>query len=450
MNWPNYPNYKPSGTEWFSSIPSHWSTTKLKWSTSLVTSGSRGWAQYYAEEGDYFVRIGNLSRGALGFDDSDIHYVQVPAGAEGARTMTRNGDLLFSITAYLGSVAVVDSGHAGAYVSQHIALTRLNDHQLNPWYAGYVALSDTGQRQLSEQAYGGTKIQLSLDDIRSLVLPLPDVAEQQLIADFLDSETAKIDALIAKQEQLVATLREDRAATITHAVTKGLDLDVEMKDSGIEWLGEIPTHWHRTQLRHIIAGIEQGVSPEAYAELADDGWGVLKSGCVNNGVFRDTDHKKLPGGFKVDPSIIVKVGDLLVSRASGSPDLVGSAAIVRQLRYDLILSDKTFRLISTPMMLTEHLEWVLNSRIYREQVRGAISGAEGLANNLPMSALKSFHFPVPPQSEQRQIVSYLTERCASIDALIAKADEVIHTLREYRSALITEAVTGKIDVRGAA
>jgi type I restriction enzyme, S subunit len=142
VNWPAYPAYHDPGAEWLTHIPAHWLTTKLKWSASLITSGSRGWAQFYADEGEYFVRIGNLNRGALGFNDSEVQYVQIPAGAEGSRTMTRSGDLLFSITAYLGSVAVVDSVHAGAYVSQHVSLVRLMGRRLDALYAGYVSLSE--------------------------------------------------------------------------------------------------------------------------------------------------------------------------------------------------------------------------------------------------------------------------------------------------------------------
>jgi type I restriction enzyme, S subunit len=213
-----------TGSDWLAEVPSTWSTTKLKWSASLITSGSRGWAQYYAEDGDYFVRIGNLCRGSLGFDDSDVHYVQVPPGAEGSRTITRVNDLLFSITAYLGSVAVVDHSHAGAFVSQHVSLVRLMGGQLDPMYAGYFSLSEVGQRQLNENAYGGTKIQLSLGDIGNLELPLPPLSEQGNIVRFLDARCAEIDVLIAKAAEVIETLREYRSALITDAVTGKIDV----------------------------------------------------------------------------------------------------------------------------------------------------------------------------------------------------------------------------------
>jgi type I restriction enzyme, S subunit len=355
---------------------------------------------------------------------------------------------------WLGNVATLGTGiefspYAGCVSSAYVAL--IPSDSIEPQFfrhllksKGYIAaLQSTSNLVRDGQA-------LRYENFTMVPIPLCPLAEQRTIARFLDRETSKIDALIAKQEQLIATLREDRTATITHAVTKGLDPNVEMQDSGVELLGAVPAHWRQTQLRHIVDRIEQGVSPQAHAELADEGWGVLKSGCVNGGVFADVQHKKLPDGFEIDPAIIVKEGDLVVCRASGSPDLVGSTAVVRQLRYQLILSDKTFRLRPGSLTSPDYLEWAMNSRMYREQVRRAISGAEGLANNLPMSALKTFRLTVPPRSEQNHIVADLKERCGKIDSLIAKATEVIETIREYRSALITDAVTGKIDVRGAA
>ncbi|WP_216694576.1 restriction endonuclease subunit S [Dietzia psychralcaliphila] len=213
-----------STTGWIDSIPIHWEETKLKWNVSAVTSGSRGWAQHYSDDGDYFIRIGNLTRDSIGFDDSSVQRVTVPLHAEGSRTMTREGDLLFSITAYLGSVAVVDEHHVGAYVSQHVALARLTGSSLDPKYVGYAMLSEVGQRQLKEQAYGGTKVQLSLDDIRSIALLLPPKEEQASIVSFLDSRCAHIDALIAKSTAMIGVLGEYRSALITNAVTGRIDV----------------------------------------------------------------------------------------------------------------------------------------------------------------------------------------------------------------------------------
>jgi type I restriction enzyme S subunit len=164
-------------------------------------------------------------------------------------------------------------------------------------------------------------------------------------------------------------------------------------------------------------------------------------------VFRQREHKRLPDGFAFDHDIAVNVGDVIVSRASGSPELVGSCAIVEQLDFNLILSDKLFRLRPTPSTDPRFLTWMLNSRRYRVQVRQSISGAEGLANNLPLRALLGFEMSFPTLGEQRRIAAYLDEQTAKIDTLVAKAERFIELSKERRSALITAAVTGQIDVR---
>ncbi|WP_170207435.1 restriction endonuclease subunit S [Acidovorax temperans] len=223
----------------------------LKRDIEFVTSGARGWAENYADEGDLFLRIGNLTRDSIRLDLSDTQRVVVPDGAEVDRTQVQADDILFSITAYLGSVAVVPAGLGRAFVSQHVALVRPSKKQcLSEWLA-YVAISHVGKTHLETTGYGGTKVQLSLADVTSLPMIVPPIEEQAALIEFLDHETAKIDALVAEQEKLIALLQEKCQAVISHAVTKGLDPNVPMKDSGVEWLGEVPAHWEVMRLRNV-------------------------------------------------------------------------------------------------------------------------------------------------------------------------------------------------------
>jgi type I restriction enzyme, S subunit len=157
---------KPSGVEWLGDVPAGWEMMPLKRDLDYLTSGSRGWAENYSDNGELFIRIANLTRGTIGLDLSDIQRVAVPEGAEGSRTKVRPGDVLFSITAYLGSVAVVPDGLETAYVSQHIALARLRKARISSKWVGFVALSVVGQTWFDTKSYGGTKVQLSLDDVR--------------------------------------------------------------------------------------------------------------------------------------------------------------------------------------------------------------------------------------------------------------------------------------------
>ena len=191
---------------------------------AFLTSGSRGWGDYYADEGQRFLRIGNLPRANLEIR-GDIQFVDLPDDVtEGSRTMLQEGDLLFSITAYLGSVAVVEGDWVGAYVSQHVALCRLERELVDPRFVGWFMLTTRGQDQLNEGAVGGTKVQLALDDIRGLRVPTAPIGEQGLIAAYLDEQTAQIDTLIAEAERFIDLSRERRAAVITAAVTGQIDV----------------------------------------------------------------------------------------------------------------------------------------------------------------------------------------------------------------------------------
>lgn len=213
-----------SGDPWLGFVPGHWTISALKRQLSFLTSGSRGWAEYYADSGAPFIRIGNLPRGKLELEMDDTQFVQIPDGAEGSRAVVAEGDVLFSITAYLGSVAIVDSANSGSYVSQHVALARLRMKKVEPRFLGYFVLSEAGQRQLQEQGYGGTKIQLSLEDIKRFVLAMPPLDEQERIAKHLDRETAQMDALSAKAREMIDVLKERRQALISAAVTGKIDV----------------------------------------------------------------------------------------------------------------------------------------------------------------------------------------------------------------------------------
>ncbi|WP_162231665.1 restriction endonuclease subunit S [Allosalinactinospora lopnorensis] len=201
-----------------------WPTIQLRREIEFLTSGSRGWGDYYSDYGERFVRIGNLPRTTLQLR-GDVQLVDIPDHVtEGARTRVRERDMLFSITAYLGSVAVVEGDWVGAYVSQHVALCRLKQSLVDAYFIGYSMLTTSGQHQLKEGAAGGTKVQLALDDICGLTVPLAPLDEQRRIVDHLDEETTKIDTLIGETERFIELSKERRATLITAAVTGQIDV----------------------------------------------------------------------------------------------------------------------------------------------------------------------------------------------------------------------------------
>jgi type I restriction enzyme, S subunit len=220
---PNVP-MKDSGVEWLGEIPAHWGVKRVKNLACFVTSGSRGWAEHYADDGPVFLRIGNLSPGTIDLNLTDIQHVQPPAGAEGERTRIRGGDVLISITALIGAVGVVPDGIPKAFVNQHLALVRPEPGRIESRWLGYCALSRVGQQQMSADLYGGTKDGLGLDDIRSLIMLLPPHDEQKEIVEMLDVETRETEDLVLKIRDAIDRLKEFRTALISGAVTGKIDV----------------------------------------------------------------------------------------------------------------------------------------------------------------------------------------------------------------------------------
>lgn len=438
MSLKPYSEYKDSGVEWLGEIPTAWSVSPLWYLFKRSKRLGTGYEELLSVYRDYGVIPKSSRDDNFNKASDDLSKYQI-VGV---------GDLVINkMKAWQGSVAV--SEYDGIVSPAYFVFRALITTDLR--FMHYLMRSIPYFQHYASISSGVRPNQWDLDPDLHRLMPVlvPPLSEQTNIATYLDRETAEIDAFIADQEELIDLLTERRTATITRAVTKGLEPNAPMKDSGVEWLGEVPTRWVVAPLKRHLLGIDQGVSPEASTELADDqSVGVLKAGCVNGGTFQETQHKRLPEDFAYNSKILVNVGDLLVNRASGSPSLVGSAAIVRTGNYKLILSDKIFRLRLSSTVFPNYMEKFLNSTVYRIQVLGAISGAEGLANNLPSSALRRFLVPVPPVDEQEKITAYLDRETADIDAAITDAREAIALSKERRAAVISAAVTGKIDVRG--
>ena len=214
---------KDSGVEWLGQVPEHWTVKPNKYLLDFVTSGSRGWAQYYADTGSLFFRIANLTRDTIEPKLESLQFVEPPQGSEGERSKIKVGDLLISITADLGSVCVADTSIGNGYVSQHIALCRPQKLYDSRWLAYYI-LSDTAKEQLLGSGYGGTKIQLSLEDIKELVVVVPSQEEQREIANYINDKLNQFEHLINQAYKFVGTLRERRITLISSAVTGKIDV----------------------------------------------------------------------------------------------------------------------------------------------------------------------------------------------------------------------------------
>ena len=276
--------------------------------------------------------------------------------------------------------------------------------------------------------------------------PLPSLSAQQKIAAFLDRKTAEINTLIDKKRRLLDLLAEKRTALITRSVTKGLDPNAPMKDSGIEWLGKIPAHWQVVRLRHVTDSIEQGWSPQCENRPADIGeWGVLKVGCVNGDTYDESENKALPVDLSPKERYEVQVGDILVSRAN-TKELLGSATLVGKTQGRILLCDKLYRIGASSNMDSSFLVRVLRSRAARFQYERDATGTSGSMQNIGQDTLKDLRFACPPRDEQNQINEWLDDKMDDFSQLQESIEGALAQLQEYRAALITNAVTGQIKV----
>ena len=275
----------------------------------------------------------------------------------------------------------------------------------------------------------------------SFVVPFPPPAEQHAIAGFLDRETAKIDGLVARKERLIELLQEKRTALITRAVTRGLDPDVPMKDSGVEWLGELPEHWVTWKATHGFHRIGSGTTPKSdNPEYYDGDISWVTTSELRETVITDTVRKVTATAVREYPTLrMYPKGTLLFAMYGatiGRLGILGIAATVNQACAAL----------AEPLHLaTRFVYYWLQMR--RPTLIGLSAG--GGQPNLSQDDLRQLRIPAPPLDEQRAIATFLDRETAKIDVLIAKVHEAIDYLKEFRTALISAAVTGKIDVREA-
>jgi len=441
MSFPRYPAYKPSGVEWLGEVPEHWDVLPCRGIVDERNEKNEGAACQ-----DYLSLMANA--GIIPYEEKGDVGNKKPEDL-GKCKLVRKGDFVINSMNYgIGSYGV--SGYDGVCSPVYIVLIP-KEEEVKPGFAFRIFEDKTFQSHAQSFGNGilAHRCAIGWDILKGIGVPVPSSHEQERILQFLDHETAKIDALIAEQQRLIELLQEKRQAVISHAVTKGLNPDAPMKDSGVEWLGEVPEHWEVCSIRRVLLNIEQGWSPECLASPAEEGeWGVVKAGCVNGGAFNQLDNKTLPHHLEPPVEYEIQAGDLLMSRASGSPDLIGSAAFIDHVRPRLLLSDKTFRLRTAQRVDPRYLSDVLGSTPLRQQIRRSISGAVGLANNLPQSEIKDFIVPLPPVKEQQEIHKLLVKEKEDLNTLLDESESLINLLQERRSALISASVTGHNEVRG--
>jgi type I restriction enzyme S subunit len=437
-----YDNYKPSGVEWLEEIPAHWQVKDLKHLCSICAEyGLNEAAESYQSSGIRFLRTSDIDD--FGNITDDGVYLDEELTK---KTLLESGDLLISRSGTIGRTLLFDSAkHGPSSWAGYLVRYRPIQQIIEPRYLFLFSKTLNYVDWLSTQTISSTIGNVNGQKFANMPIPVPPLPEQQAIVRFLEERTGKIDALIAHKQQLLNLLAEKRSALITQAVTKGLDPSVPLKPSGVEWLGDIPAHWEVKRLKHLALKIGSGVTPTGGANVyGSQGVAFLRSQNIHfNGL-------KLDDVVFIDDQIDqdmketrVHYGDILLNITGASLgratcfDIKNYPANVNQHVCIIRLDHNYFNF--------RFYTYYVSSRALQDQIFGNQQGVSREALNFEQLGNLLFVFPL--DTEQQAIVAYLDERLQKLDAVKAALLTAIDRLKEYRSALITSAVTGKIDVR---
>jgi type I restriction enzyme S subunit len=444
VSFPRYPAYRDSGVEWLGKVPAHWNVVSIKWLSSVKRGASPrpiDDPKYFDDEGRFaWVRISDVSA-----CDGSLRRTTQRLSELGSSLSVKilPGQLFVSIAGTVGKPCITE-----IEACIHDGFVYFPTLTIDPKYLFRIFEAGICYGGLGKF---GTQLNLNTDTIGSIRVAIPPAIELRGILAFLDCEMEKIDGLIAEQQHLIELLKEKRQTVISHAVTKGLSPDSPMKPSGVEWLGDVPEHWDIKPLKYSITKIEQGWSPQCESGPAlENEWGVLKVGCGNRDKFDPTEQKALPRNIMPLPNYEIKTGDILVSRGN-TLELVGMATYVERVRPRLLLCDLLYRFRAKPERADGmFLVLALRSPSVRFQIERGATGTSASMKKIGQGIIREFVVALPPPHEQRAIIEFCDGECAIVDTLTAEAQRAIGLLQERRSALISAAVTGQIDVRGLA
>jgi type I restriction enzyme, S subunit len=448
-------------------LPPGWQATTTDALFDFVTSGSRGWARYYSRDGALFLRVGNLRRGSIAPDLAEIQRVSPPEGAEGSRTRVASNDILISITADLGRVALMADVGEPAYINQHVALARptLGVH---PRYLAWYLTSETVQRQWARQQRGATKLGLGLNDIRSIDTPLPPLPEQERIVAAIEKQFSRVDAGMAALERVRKNLRRVRVAVLQAAVTGELvphslaeNVEVMLERIAVERRAQwkaytpkaykepiapdsfplaVPSHWRIASLqalthpvRVICYGIlmpKENVSNGIqYVRVKDlKGWTIDVRG------LKRTSHEIAAKYTRAS----LKSGDLLLA-IRGS---YGRAAIVPSELDGANITQDSARIAAHEAIDRRYLLYYLGgsvaNRYYQSVARGvAVKGVN-------IGDLRSMPVPVPPHDEQVTIANEVERQFTLLNQIEATVDAAMTRGSSLRSSILAAAFSGRL------
>ena len=431
-----YDTYKDSGIQWIGQIPAGWKTSKLKYISKFINGFAFASNLFSPDEGCKVIRIGDICQT---IDYNSCIRAKIDASVIGQYRIHENDVLVAMSGATTGKSCLVNSIEE-AYINQRVGIIRSPSYKFihymlnTPFFYQYIMLNNAGSAQPN----------ISSTAIEDYQIPLPPLSEQQAIVQFLDKKTGQIDQSIALLETQKTDLQAYRQALITETVTKGLNPNAPMKDSGIQWIGEIPEGWCITKIKYLANTQENSFIDGDWIEspyVTDMGIRYLTSGNIGNGVF-----KRQGNGYITEDTFqklnckYAYPGDLVFCRLNQP---FGRSCILpdEQDRYVLAVDNVILRTNEDK----RYICYLTQLERYQNYI-GMLANGTAM-QRISRTKLGNVNVPLPPLFEQKAIADYLDKKTSDIDAALKQIDTQIADLQAYRTALISEAVTGKIDVR---
>lgn len=433
-----YEKYKDSGVEWIGEVPEHWKIFKLKNNCFFQEGpGLRNWQ--FTDEGVKVICVTNITESGINFNNFSKCISEEEYLSTYKHFTVNKGDLLLSSSgASWGKVAEFESDETVILNTSTIRINENSGKNILKIYLKFLLQSEIVRKQLEILMTGSCQPNFGPSHLGKVIVPFPEIEEQKKIAFFLYRKTSEIDSLIADKEKLIELLQEQRQAIISEAVTKGLDKNVKMKDSGIEWIGEVPEGWESSKIKYIA-----DINARTLNEAVDEDYEITYldiSNVNSNGEILNTQIYR----FKDAPSrarrIIIN-GDTIVSTVR---TYLQTIAWIPKAEENLICSTGFAVLSPKNKILPEYLAYLLRSTKYIDEIVARSVGVSYPAINA--SDIGNLECFIPTLEEQSEIISFINEQVIDIVNLVEDLNIQIEKLNEYRQSLISEAVTGKIMV----
>lgn len=437
-----YPEYKDSGVKWLGNVPSHWIVSKFSYLKTVLTdyTANGSFADLktnvtYLDEPSY-ARLVRLTDLRHDLNNSNGVWVNEASYKYLNKSALFGGEfLLANVGAYAGLFYQMPFNKGAASLAPNMFMAKFNDSKVSREFMAFVGQSDNISCQLKLSATASSaQPKLNKDDFKSVRFTYPPLKEQNQIAAFLDHETAKIDTLIEKQQQLIELLKEKRQAVISHAVTKGLNPDAPMKDSGVEWLGEVPKHWEILPTKRLFKLVAEPSEKNNNHEL-------LSVYTAIGVAPRKELEQKGNKASSTDGYWLVQKGDIIVNKLLAWMGAVGYS------NYDGVTSPAYDILRKIKDINPKFYHYLFRQEFTQQEFKRWSRGIMEMRLRLYFEELGRIFMPVPPINEQNKIVQEIEMLESKYEDIESNATKQIKLLQERRTALISAAVTGKIDLR---